>query len=402
MTDRKLKTPFADLLPPLSTEEREALASDIKRHGVRDSVVTDEDGNILDGHNRYSIDPTAPVRVISGLSEDEKRAFVIRANMTRRNLSPTQKTELRRKMQAIAKQLRESDPKKWTQKAVADVLGVAHQTVSLWFGTNSSAGITSKPDARTKVPPQRKPEIASRVESGESREQVAADFGITGRQVATIATSERKKAEQKEQHEAAAKKITGNCGVIHGDFRVGGLGIDAESVDLVFTDPPYDAPELYGDLATFSARVLRPGGWLLAYSGHAHLGKVMELMRVDGMVYGWTFCVLHSGGDSRFRKFKVQTGWKPILGFYKPPLSVDWDWFKDVVSGGKEKDLHEWQQAESEAAYFVDRMSVSSGFVCDPFCGSGTTLAAAKAAGRRWIGFEVDSSYVDAARVRVA
>jgi len=179
MTDRKLKTPFSEILPPLSTEEREALASDIKRHGVRDSVVIDGDGNILDGHNRYSIDPSAPVRVISGLSEDEKRAFVIRANMTRRNLSPTQKTELRRKMQAIAKQLRESDPKKWTQKAVADVLGVAQQTVADWFTTNTGAGNGCTIDARVKLTPDEKQAAVDRVLAGETQEQVAADFGVT-------------------------------------------------------------------------------------------------------------------------------------------------------------------------------------------------------------------------------
>ena len=78
-------------------------------------------------------------------------------------------------MKSTAEQLREEDAKRWTQKRVAEALGVSHQTVSLWFGSNSSAGITSKPkpDARVKVPPERKPEIAERIEAGEDREQVA-------------------------------------------------------------------------------------------------------------------------------------------------------------------------------------------------------------------------------------
>ena len=66
-----------------------------------------------------------------------------------------------------------------------------------------------------------------------------------------------------------------------------------------------------------------------------------------GLEYGWTFAILHKGGDLRFRKFKLWNGWKPVISFYKPPLKVTWDWFKDVTSGGKEKDEHEWQQAES-------------------------------------------------------
>ena len=42
MTQRKLKTPFAGLLPPLSTTEYEALKADIKENGVRDAVDIDE------------------------------------------------------------------------------------------------------------------------------------------------------------------------------------------------------------------------------------------------------------------------------------------------------------------------------------------------------------------------
>jgi len=221
-----LKTPYQDLLPPLSTEEFAALKADIKANGVLSDVLHDEDGNVLDGHNRLKIDPSAPTQVIKGLSEGEKEAFVFRCNNARRNLSQSQQTEVRRKMQATAKRLREENPKHWTQKRVSEVLGVGQQTVSDWFqaGTNTGSGNTSKPkpDARTKVPPQRKPEIAERIAAGENREQVAADFGITGRQAATIATAETKMADKKRERQEAATTIKGNCGVIHGDFRVGG------------------------------------------------------------------------------------------------------------------------------------------------------------------------------------
>jgi len=87
----KLNFPYKDLLPPLTTEETEALRADIKSHGVHTPIVADEDGNILDGHHRYKIDKNAPQRVLKGLSEGEKQAFVFRANFVRRNLTPNQK-----------------------------------------------------------------------------------------------------------------------------------------------------------------------------------------------------------------------------------------------------------------------------------------------------------------------
>jgi ParB-like chromosome segregation protein Spo0J len=87
----RAKTPFEDLLPPLSREEYEALRASIRANDVLNPVIFDEDDNVLDGHNRLEIDPDAPRRVISGLSLAEKRAFVFSANMGRRNLSPAQK-----------------------------------------------------------------------------------------------------------------------------------------------------------------------------------------------------------------------------------------------------------------------------------------------------------------------
>ena len=58
----------------------------------------------------------------------------------------------------------------WTQAKVAKALGVKQQTVAAWFRTNTTNGNASKPDARVKINPERKPEIAARVEAGESLE----------------------------------------------------------------------------------------------------------------------------------------------------------------------------------------------------------------------------------------
>ena len=216
-------------------------------------------------------------------------------------------------------------------------------------------------------------------------------------------STEKKKAVAKKEQVKKAKSIKTDCGIIHGDFRK--QDVDDNSIGLIFTDPPYDkdAAALYQDLTTFAARVLVPGGWLLAYSGQAHLPEVYQsFANTPGLQYSWTFCCLHSGGDLRFRKYKLQNGWKPIVAAYKPPLSITWEWFKDIVSGGKEKDSHEWQQAESEAAYFIERLTVSQSIVCDPFAGSGTSLAAARSLGRQWLGFDIDNEAVVKARIRLS
>lgn len=406
---------LADLLPPLSTEEFDALKADIAANGVLHAVFVDEDGNVLDGRHRLKIDPNAPRKVIKGLSDAEKEAFVFRANFVRRNLSPAQKDEARRKMKATAQRLRESDAKHWTQKRVAETLGVGIETVSRWLRadntTNSHSGNGStapatpapkpQPDARVKINPAKKPEIAAAVAAGKSQAQVAADLGVSQQAVSKIVREESKKAEVKQEREQAAKSRKHDCGVIHGDFRTAVM--EDGSIDLIFTDPPYDdgAIQLYGDIAKLAASKLVKGGWLLAYTGQAHLPQVVQTMADAGLQYAWTFCVIHSGGDLRFRKFKLQNGWKPILAFYKPPLAVTWEWFKDVVSGGKEKSDHPWQQAVAEAEHFISRLCPKGGLVFDPCCGSGTSLLAAKSSGCRWLGYEISEEHVETARSRL-
>jgi len=97
---------------------------------------------------------------------------VTRHASMRRNLSPEQKAEARKAMRAVAFELRAEDPKKWTQAAVAKTLGIGQHTVSDWFSvtntqqrnrSNSGSAKASKtrPDARIKVTPGMRNEVAA-------------------------------------------------------------------------------------------------------------------------------------------------------------------------------------------------------------------------------------------------
>lgn len=188
-----------------------------------------------------------------------------------------------------------------------------------------------------------------------------------------------------------------------GDFRDVGVAVPDESVDLVFTDPPYDehAAWLYGDLAAFAQRVLKPGGICMAYSGQMHLPQVYAGMG-QRLEYMWTCGIGHSGATTLFRKWRIFNSWKPILMYGKPPISAWWDVsFRDFAVGGQEKDLHPWQQAVSEAEHYIRSVCPLGGLVCDPFLGSGTSLVAAKRLGMRYVGIEIDFGTAAIARKRV-
>jgi site-specific DNA-methyltransferase (adenine-specific) len=409
--ERPLSTPYADVLPPLTTEEFEALRGSIEAEGVRHPVLVTEDGRLLGGKHRLALDPDAPRRVVpgsAGWSDAECRAFVIRCNLERRNLSPSQKKELQQRMKAVARDLRRLDPKRFTQEKVALLLGVSRSTVAGWFGTSDAEPgngcIARRPDARVTVPVTERGVILRRCEDGESQAQVAADYGVTQQAVSRIVNAEKRREQLLEERRAGAAAAGDDApGIITGDFRVSGASVPDGSVDLILTDPPYlrDDLPIYGDLAAFAARVLRPGGLCLAYAGVLYVPQVVALLE-QHLVYVWTFNARHADGAARFYKWKVKNEWKPVFCFGKPPVETWWPWLGDTVSGGREKEEHRWQQAEAEAAYFVERLCPEGGLVCDPCCGSGTTCAAARGLGRRFVAFEIDPATAEAARARVA
>ena len=66
----------------------------------------------------------------------------------------------------LAKRLRERDPKKYTQKVIAGMLGVDRSTIARWLDMhNVQTHNVHKPDARVVVPKTERPKIARQVRS---------------------------------------------------------------------------------------------------------------------------------------------------------------------------------------------------------------------------------------------
>lgn len=220
-----------------------------------------------------------------------------------------------------------------------------------------------------------------------------------------VADIRERQAEKKKSHEKAEaiKRRKSVDGLYLGDFRKIGDKIPDASVDLIFTDPPYDrkAIELFDGLGEFAARVLRPGGSLIAYIGQIQLpDAVADLSK--HLRYWWTCSCYHSGPTLlRMNEYGIVNGWKPMLWFVKETRGDKTTFVNDVATGSREKSHHEWQQSEAEARYFIELLTEKDGFVVDPFCGGGTTPAACIGLGRKWAAFEIDEANLARASERI-
>ena len=77
-------------------------------------------------------------------------------------------------------------------------------------------------------------------------------------------------------------------------------------------------------------------------------------------------------------------------------------WFVSRVCGTfKERTEHPCQMPEAVLERIIRVATRPGQLVLDPFAGSGTTLAAARRLGRRWLGIELSPGYADAVRSRL-
>lgn len=182
------------------------------------------------------------------------------------------------------------------------------------------------------------------------------------------------------------------------------LPLASDSVDLVFTDPPYQREFLpcYGWLAAESMRVLKPGGFLIAMAGGMFLNQIYRMFDDAGLTY--FFEMVHVASKDapyiwpRFVVAKAKSlivyskgnglpRIKSVLNYYQP--------------GGKDKRFHHWGQDVESARYYIDCFSKSNDLVLDPFIGGGTTAVACGLIGRRCVAFDIDPEAVAMSASRI-
>jgi len=244
--------------------------------------------------------------------------------------------------------------------------------------------------------------------------------------------------------------------ILKGDCVAQLEALPANSVDLVFADPPYnlqlggalarpdqskvdacdDAWDQFESFAAYDAftrawllacrRVLKPTGTLWV------IGSYHNIFRVGSSLQDLGFWILN---DIVWRKTNPMPNFKgkrftnahetmiwasqdkdakgytfnyEALKAFNDDLQMRSDWTLSLCTGGERlkndegEKVHPTQKPES-LLYRVILSSTKPGdVVLDPFFGTGTTGAVAKKLGRHFVGCEREQDYIDAATKRIA
>jgi hypothetical protein len=419
----KFTLKYCTAVPGASEAEDEELLQDISLRGFLTPVFIDDNFNVIDGRRKLKIAQKLgrkdfTTKILPGLSEAEKWQLAQDLNFHRRQLTKMEIDQIiqrnREKIPELALSLR-ADGKSY--RMIGDKLGVSPETARK--AVNQAATVQGwtvdlpeticgkdgkKRSAKrrmTTIYAATPKEVERAIDACQTIGNQFPNGNISVKRAERIAR-ETERERLREQDIGDFKD--GQNDLLQGDFITKGQDIPDSTVDLIFSDPPYDRESLplWDQLGALAARVLKPSGVLISYSGCMYLNQIYPMLD-HHLHYLWTAAIYHTGGKKKIYPVGLNQAWKPILIYYKPPLHVYWPTITDMVSGGESKEHHDWEQSIGEALHYIKAFCPRNGVLLDPMMGSGTSIIAGLQSGLgcRCIGIEIDKAAFTTAQQRI-
>lgn len=202
--------------------------------------------------------------------------------------------------------------------------------------------------------------------------------------------------------------------VLQGDCIDVMRGMESTSVDFILTDPPYLVNYRSRDGQTVANddndawlepafaemhRILKDGSFCLSFYGWNKVDRFMAAWRSAGFrVVGHVVFRKRYASSSRFFDHHHEQAYLLAKGDVSLPAKpmadvIDWQY-----TGNR---LHPTQKPVSVLRPFVEAFCKRGGIVLDPFCGSGSTLVAARDSERGYIGIELERRHCQTAQLRL-
>jgi site-specific DNA-methyltransferase (adenine-specific) len=202
--------------------------------------------------------------------------------------------------------------------------------------------------------------------------------------------------------------------ILHGDCIPLMRRIPPSSIDFILTDPPYlidyrdrDGRRIPNDdnarwlRPAFAEmyRVLRNGGFCVSFYAWNRADQFLSAWRAAGFhVVGHIVFRKRYASSVRFLRRQHEMAYLLAKGDVISPADAIPDVIDWAYTGNR---LHPTQKPVNSLKPLIHAFCKPDGIVLDPFCGSGSTLIAAKELGRAFLGIELLSSYCDTARTRL-
>ena len=219
--------------------------------------------------------------------------------------------------------------------------------------------------------------------------------------------------------------------------------MDAETIDLIITDPPYNLGNFMKDRDTnlkkmrdnffadagwdnmdfedwtqsmdeffqAAARVMKKGGSVIVFMAIIKVETVIKLAEKHGFYYKTTGIWHKTNPMPRNMNLHfvnsteawIYFTYKTRTGTFNNNGSMLHDFVETSVTpnGERKYGKHPTQKPEQLIKHFVDVLSNENDWILDPFMGSGTTGVSAKRENRNFIGIELSKEYYEMASQRI-
>jgi DNA modification methylase len=194
--------------------------------------------------------------------------------------------------------------------------------------------------------------------------------------------------------------------ILHGDCVPLMTALPSGSVDFILTDPPYlvryrdrsgrtvandDRDDWLKPAFAEMFRLLKPGSFALSFYGWNKADLFFDAWKSAGFkIVGHIVFRKRYASSARFFEYRHESAYLLAKGEVTPPAAplpdvMDWQY-----TGNR---LHPTEKPVPCLTPIVRAFCKPGGLVLDPFCGSGSTLVAARDAGCAYLGIELDAGH---------
>jgi DNA modification methylase len=194
--------------------------------------------------------------------------------------------------------------------------------------------------------------------------------------------------------------------VLHGDCVEVMRSLPSESIDFILTDPPYlvryrdrtgrtvandDNSRWLKPSFAEMHRLLKPGSLAISFYGWNRVDLFFDAWKAAGFqVVGHIVFRKRYASSARFLQYHHESAYLLAKGDVTPPAEPLPDVLDWTYTGNR---LHPTQKPVESLRPLIASFCKPGDVVLDPFCGSGSTLVAARDAGCAYLGIELDATH---------